>query len=255
MTLDTALTKSATPGDQALLRFKVKAEGAAITLNRFTFTVATSNISGVGTSNSSTGFRLYSVTNQNFVSNATGAAAAYYLRNGGVSGANALDRNYADSTGTTLVVRTLVNNTTNYTNGLYPITSGAEHTFELWGNITDDATGGGSITVTLQGDDARPSAVSLTGASRKTMAKVSRVDTEQTQTACGSSGSPQSGAGGFVGAMSLTNASTSFIWSDLSSEATSSTNSNSCNTGDWMNGFKVPGLEPTGLSHTKAFSS
>ena len=243
------LTTSAVNGEQALIRFKVKALGGEINLNRLTFTVSTSNITGLGVSPTNVNFRLKSVTNSNWVSLATGSTAAYY---GGASQVAASDKNYADTSGALLIVRALVNETANYTAGQYVIPKDNEHIFELWATINDDATAGGSLTVTLQGDDARPAAVSLTGASRKTMAKVSLIDREQAQTACNAT--VVASTGGYVTGMDLSNASTSFIWSDISSEATSSSNTNSCDTADWMNGFKVPGLPQSGISHTKAFN-
>ncbi|MBI2052980.1 MAG: hypothetical protein HYT34_01920 [Candidatus Ryanbacteria bacterium] len=84
------------------------------------------------------------------------------------------------------------------------------------------------------------------------MSKVSMIDREQAQTACG--GTVAASTGGYVTGMDLTNASTSFIWSDISSETTSTNNSQSCDVADWMNGFLVPGLDKTGLTtHTKSF--
>lgn len=242
--LDTSLSSTAGNGDQPLIRFKVRALGGDIKLNRITFSLATSGIIGFGQSNASTGFRLRSVTNANFVSNATGAAAAYY---GGTVAAS--DKNYADTTGTTLLVRALVNNTTNYTNGEYNITEQSGwHTFELWGNMQRSGTNSGSLTIGIEGDDARPSIISLNGSTRKVMAKVSLVDKEQQKTACGGAG-----AGKFVTGTDLTNASSSFIWTDISSLATSATNTNSCDTADWMNGFKVSGLDNTGLSTSRSY--
>ena len=233
VTVDTSLSTGAVNGSQALLRFKVKALGGDIDLNRVTFNVSTSNITAMDVQLPS--FQLYSVTNANFVSNATGAAAAYM---------SALN-NYDNSD--RLIVRALVDNTTNYTAGQYPITADSEHIFELRGTVTDNATAGGSVTVTIEGDDSRPANISLNGASRKVMAKVSLVDKEQGAGACGS------GSGKYVQATDFASASTSFVWSDISSEATSATNTQSCNTADWMNGFKVSGLEQTGTSHTKAY--
>jgi len=242
VTYDSSLSTNAINGEQALIRFKVKAVGGDIELNRLTFAIATSGITDMATQLPS--FRLYSVTHGNFVTNATGANSQF-------AGVRTGYANY-DSNGR-LIVRALVDNTANYTAGRYKISAGSEHTFELRGTVTDNATAGGTIVTTFEGDDARPSAIRLKSQLvypwwKQLMAKVSLIDPEQGTTACG-----RPGRGNFAKNLDFSNASTSFIWSDLSSEATSATNSQSCDTADWMNGYKVPGLASTGFSHVKSF--
>lgn len=231
-----------------LYRFAVKAVGGDIKLNRVTMKVATSNIATLASSLAGTnGIRWYSVTKGDYVSTATAAVAAFFT--------NATDKNYDASPPGALIVRLLANNTGTAavtTNGEYVIPQGVEHVFEVRADaINDDSTAGGSISTILLGDAARPTNVAATSTTNPRtpwrMAKVSMIDVEQGTTACGGTGS----AVGFgIGSNAAT--STNFIWTDLSSEATSSGNTNSCNTADWMNGFKI--LPTVGLdSHVLRF--
>ena len=241
-----ALSGSAVNGEQPLIRFAVKAEGGDVKINRVTFIVSTSNITAMGTQLPA--FKLYSFTNGNYMTNATGNAAIYF------GGAGDYTKNY-DSSGR-VIVRAIVDNTSNYTAGQYKITAGAEHVFELRGIFTDDGTAGGSFTTTLlgEGGEVRPEVLALTGTSKLLQASVALIDAEQR---CGgpndATEAGEVAACGYAKKPGTAASSTAFIWSDISSEATSAGNTNTINTGDWMNGYKVPGLSSTGISHTKAY--
>ena len=217
MVTDTQRTFEPLNGDQTILRFKVKAMGGEIKLNRLMFRIATSGITSMATQLPS--FRLYSITNGNFVSFATGANFQYFAQR----------KNY--DTSNRLIVRARVDETRNYTAGEYRIPAESEHVLELRGTVADDGVLGGSVSVELLGDDRRPEVIRLKGQAAyprlpQLMAKVSMITRKEN--------------------------SSIFVWSDLSSEATSAVNTNSVHTADWMNGYHVPGLSATGVDLKQA---
>ncbi|MFC1595268.1 hypothetical protein ACFL3E_02485, partial [Patescibacteria group bacterium] len=230
----TTLTDDASETEQPLIRFAVKALGGDIYLNRVTFLVSTSGTTDMATQLPS--FKLWSVTNGDYVTNATGNAASL--------AEDLMVKNYDDAGN--LILRMVVDESTNYSNYYYPISGGYEHVFELIGTIRDDATLGGSITVKLLGESgaADPEIVALTGSSAVLMAKVNFIDNEQR---CGS----PADAGSLWTSMdcvwepspSSPASSTAFIWSDVSAEKTDvAGTTTSLTSDDWMNGYKVPGL-------------
>lgn len=217
-----------TSGNAVLYKFKVTADPAYdVAVRKVMFKVATTGVTGFGASLPS--FTLWNTTDNRRVAAATGSATAYFTEQG----------NYSNVVGE-VVVRIYADNTdlpsgqcTSTTLCWDIVPKGQSRTYELRGSVTTDGTGD-SISTKLLGDDARPLRLTLTGSSAITMAKVSRID--QDVATAGLHGYPNESAN--------VASSSSFIWSDFSSDATT-THSN--NTADWMNGFKVPGLLSTGL--------
>jgi hypothetical protein len=212
---------------QTLYRFTVKADPAYdVALNRVTFRLATT----AGANFSSTAeFKVLDLSNGKYLNTATGAAAAYY------SAAANYDGNDK------LIVRILVDNTTDYSNKQVVIPAGQTKEFELLGAATTDGTGD-SVSTTMLGDAARPVNVVLTGTTANyKLLKVSLIDVEQ---GCSNTNICAAAAGGLYGKGSNAASSTNFIWSDFASDATTT---HTVQTADWMNGFKLPGLPTSGL--------
>ena len=217
-----------TSGTHVFYKFKVTADPAYdVAVHKFTFKVATTGITGFGAALPS--FTLWNTTDNRRVAAATGAAAAFFVEQG----------NY-DNTGQ-VVVRIYADNTdlpsgqcTSTTLCWDIIPAGLSRTYELRSAVTSDGSGD-SVSTKLLGDDARSQRLTLTGSSAKTMAKVTIVDQDKY------SAIP---AVGFVNESANVASSSSFIWSDFSSDATTT---HSYSTGDWVNGFKVPGLLSSGL--------
>jgi len=205
-----------TSGSLLLYKFQVTADPAYdVALRQFTFQVSTTGITGLGSSLAS--FTLRDATDGNKrVSAATGTLAEFYRDMA----------RYSNTSGTLLF--NIIADTTDETNAWVVIPAGQTHVFELRGNITTGASGN-SITTKLLGDSARPPRVSLTGGSARRMLKLSQIN-------------------GFAGVSDIdkaaTASTTAFLWSDFSSDATTT---HSANTADWMNSYKVPGILSTGL--------
>lgn len=211
-------------GEKTLYRFKVTADPKYdVALNRVTFKIATT---GGAQFAANSNFRLINVTDNKIVGASTGTAAAFFTTAG--SG----EKNY-DSTGQ-LVVRMIADTTQDYTVAYVTIPAGAVREFEFRGVPITDGTGD-SVSTFMMGNSARPAKVSLTGATtqHRQMGKITFVDTEQR------------GPYGNSTAATEAASSTTFIWSDFSSDATTT---HAVTTADWMNGFKIPGLPTTGLA-------
>ena len=213
---------SLTSSEHVIYKFRVKADPAYdVALRQFTFEVSTTGITGLSARGGDrANFTLRNVTDGNKrVSAATGTAAEFYED----------DARYSDGSGTLLF--RIVADTTDYGNAWVPILkdgpdSSADdwYVFELRATVQTDGSGD-SISTKLKSDSARPSRVSLTGAARRSMLKISLITNLDPS-------EPDQAA---------TASTTAFIWSDYSADATS-TGSHTANTADWMNGFKVPGL-------------
>ncbi|TSC73364.1 MAG: DNA topoisomerase IV subunit A [Parcubacteria group bacterium Gr01-1014_70] len=217
-----------TSGTHVLYKFKITADPAYdVAVHKFMFKVATTGTTGFGAALPS--FTLWNTTDNRRVAAATGAAAAFFIEQG----------NY-DNTGQ-VVVRVYADNT-DLPSGQCTSTSicwdvipaGLSRTYELRGAVTTDGAGD-SVSSKLLGDDARSTRLVLTGSSAITMAKVTIVDYDKYS---------KTAVVGFINESANVASSSSFIWSDFSSDATTT---HSINTGDWMNGFKVPGLLSSGL--------
>lgn len=212
-----------TSGNQVLYKFKVTADPAYdVAMHKFMFTIATTGPANMQFSVNPANLTLWNTTDNKRVAAATGAVAAFY---------NFLD-NYNSSS--QLVVRVYAD-TTDYTNAWVTVPAGQTHTFELRGDVVTDGSGD-SVSTKLLGDDARSPRLVLTGASAFKMMKVRQIDVD-TRAASNGTGWNQGGTTSVA-------SSSSFIWSDFSSDATTT---HSVNTADWMNGFKLPGLLSTGL--------
>lgn len=217
-----------TSGNAVLYKFKITADPAYdVAVHKVMFKVATTGITNMG--GSLPGFTLWNTTDNRRVAAATGSAAAYFSTNG----------NYSATAGE-VVVRIYADNTdlpsgqcTSTTICWDIVPKGQSRTYELRGNVTTDGSGD-SVSTKLLGDDARSVRLDLIGSDAVTMAKVSRID-QDTATA---------GLEGYPSESANVASSSSFIWSDFSSDATTT---HSINTADWMNGFKLPGLLSTGL--------
>jgi len=221
---------SLTSGSHVLYKFRITADPAYdVAVHKFTFKVATTGITGFGASLPS--FTLWNITDNRRVAAATGAAAAFFAEQG----------NYDNSA--QLVVRIYADNTdlpsgqcssTTHCWDIIPAGAGSSRTYELRGAVTTDGSGD-SVSTKLLGDDARSPQLVLTGSSAQTMQNVSLVDNDRRGALA---------AVGFVNESANVASSSSFIWSDFSSDATTT---HGIDTADWMNGFKLPGLLSTGL--------
>ncbi|OGZ43420.1 MAG: hypothetical protein A3J55_02995 [Candidatus Ryanbacteria bacterium RIFCSPHIGHO2_02_FULL_45_17b] len=217
-----------TSGTHVLYKFKVTADPAYdVAVHKFTFKVATTGITGLGASLPS--FTLWNTTDNRRVAAATGAAAAFFAEQGNYdNSAQVVVRIYADNTD-------LPSGQCSSTTHCWDIVpAGLSRTYELRGAVTTDGSGD-SISTKLLGDDARSPRLVLTGSSAQTMQNVSLVDLDRR---------PALAAVGFVNESANVASSSSFIWSDFSSDATTT---HGIDTADWMNGFKLPGLLSTGL--------
>lgn len=211
-------------GEKVLYRFKVSADPKYdVALNRVTFRIATT---GGANFNSSSSFRLFNVTDNKYVNVATGALAAYY------GGDQPQNGNYDSND--QLIVRMIADTAADYTVAYVTIPAGQYKEFEFRGAPVTDGTGD-SVSTVLLGDAARPVNVVVSGEASGTnhrMGKVTLIDLEQS-------------ANETTGKNANAATSTNFIWSDFSSDATTT---HSVSTADWTNGFRLPGLPTTGLS-------
>lgn len=215
-----------TSGSHVFYKFKITADPAYdVAVHKVMFKVATTGVSGFEGNLPS--FTLWNTTDSRRVAAATGSAAAFFTRLG----------NYDDTN--QVVVRIYADNTDlpsgQCTGSLCwdIVPRGQTRTYELRANVTTDGSSD-SVSTKLLGDDARTPLLVLTGASAQTMGGVSFVDND---TRVAESG------GTYIDNSSVASSS-SFIWSDFSSDATTT---HDINTADWINGFKVPGLLSTGL--------
>ena len=207
-----------TSGNAVLYKFSVKAVGGNVAVRKFTFKIATSGITAFNSSLPN--LTLYTDEGEQFGA-ATGSAASLLTYDANYDGSNQLVvRMYAD--------------TTDLTNNWLVIPNGVTRVFELFADITTDGTSD-SVSTTLVGDNARSPRLTLTGSGERTMANVSLIDADTRHSELGI---------GWANGASVASSS-SFIWSDLSSEATTT---HSVDTADWINGFKVSGLPTTGLT-------
>jgi len=199
-------------GSNVLYKFSVKADPAYdIAFNRVTFRVATSGVTTFRTT--LPGFALYDVTSgaNKQISNATGAAAAFF------------DQNINYDASHNLIVRILANHSNLGSATWETVTANETKTYELRATVATDNTGD-SVTTTMLEDDARPVNVVLTGSSKNLMDTRNNIDIEQ---------------GNDFGAWANAATSTNFIWTDFYNDASTATSLTSDN---WMNGFKVPGM-------------
>lgn len=202
-----------------LYKFQVTADPAYdLALRQFTFEVSTTGITGLGATLAS--FSLRDVTDGNKqVSAATGTNAAFYQ-----------DMARYSNTSGTLQFK-IVADTTDLSQAWVIVPRGQTHVFELRGTVQTDGTAD-SISTKLLGENARPPRVSFTGSGARRMLKLSLIN-------------------GFDGTSEPDQAAnattTAFLWSDFSSDATTT---HSANTADWMNGYKIPGLLSSGLDPT-----
>ena len=211
-----------TSGNHVIYKFKVTADPAYdVAVHKFMFSVATTGVTTFTTSLPN--FTLWNTTDNKRVAAATGSAAAMLDHIG----------NY--NANSQLIVR-IYADTTDYSTAYVPVPAGQTHTFELRADITTDGSAD-SVSTKLLGDDARSPRLVLTGANALTMGKVSFVDADTANAVLGT------GYGSAGGTASIASSS-SFIWTDYSSDATTT---HGVATADWMNGFKVPGLLSTGL--------
>ncbi|MBI2052757.1 MAG: hypothetical protein HYT34_00745, partial [Candidatus Ryanbacteria bacterium] len=136
-------TSALISGNQVLYRFRVNAHPAYdIALKKFTFAVGTSSVAQMR--NVLPSFKLYNITDAQFVNIATGSVVSYFDSK----------KNY-DSLNR-LLVRTYSDDTSNYPLGEVRIPAGQSKDFELRGTVTYDATVGGSIATILLGDMGAP---------------------------------------------------------------------------------------------------
>lgn len=211
-----------TSGNHVIYKFKVTADSQYdVALHKVTFSVATTGITAF--TSAVPNFTLWDTTDNRRVGAATGSLAAM------------LDdlSNYNSSS--QLIVR-IYADTTDYATAYVPIpkTAVGGHIFELRADITTDGAND-SVSTKLLGDDARSPRLTLTGSSEQTMMKVSQIDNDTRSAVLGIK---------WDGGTANVASSSSFIWSDYSSDATTT---HGVATADWMNGFRVPGLLSTGL--------
>ena len=210
-----------TSGNHVLYRFKVTADPAYdVALHKIMFKVSTTGVTAFGSSLPN--FTLWNTTDNKRMGAATGSAAAYFTEQG----------NYTATAGEVIV--RIYADTTDYSTAYVPIPAGQTHTFDLRADVTTDGTAD-SVSSKLLGDDARSPRLDLIGSDAVTMGKVSIVDNDTASAALGES---------YVDESASVASSSSFIWTDYSSDATTT---HGVATADWMNGFKVPGLLSTGL--------
>ena len=217
-----------TSGNHVLYKFKITADPAYdVAVRKFMFSVATTGVSVFNTNLPN--FTLWNTTDNRRVAAATGSVAAMLTYIGNYNTSNqVIVRIYADNTD-------LPSGQCTSTSLCWDIVpAGQSRTYELRGDVITDGTGD-SVSTKLLGDDARSPRLDLIGTDAKTMMKFGQIDNDTRSAALGI---PYQGQHANVAS------SSSFVWSDFSSDATTT---HSINTADWMNGFKLPGLLSTGL--------
>ncbi|MSR76428.1 MAG: hypothetical protein EXS68_02450 [Candidatus Ryanbacteria bacterium] len=230
-------TSDLTSGTQDLYKLSVKADPKYdIAINRLTFKIATTGVTSFRSS--LPGFQVYvsqsaDMSAAKIMNVATGSVAAFFDDT----------TNYSSNQ---LIVRAITNNTSDYSSAWVTIPAGETRYFLLRGSVSTDGTGD-SVSTLLMGDAARPQNVVLTTNAANSdghlgkvlMGTVQSIDLDQNI-------GDAAGKGALANAASTTN----FIWSDFSSDASTSSSAHAVTSHDWMNGFKVPGLPTTGLTTT-----